>query len=259
MLKVNEVFMDDKKEDSVSILIETHESCSESYESEPSRKNPMLLSLQNKNKNLHNRRGSGDQHSRRGSGDQHGRRGSGNAAYFMAYSSGSFPELEVVLDLDPRLVETIGTKKKKVQRRPSQRRSSSSLFLPKPKKKVRFSDTVTIRRISVRKGLVAPPPKTFMLIAHLKEIWKKLDQDNDNYLNIKELGHFVNKVWEDEDVEEMLKGYSKEPDKGMEFTEWCALLKEEDDQLTDLIDDLYAIFVIEDDKDEDDEKQPLII
>lgn len=241
--------MDEQKEDSVSILIETHESGSESYDSEPSSKNPMLLSLQNSSKYHHNRRGSGN--------GKHNRRGSGNTAYFMAYSSGSLPELEVVVDLDPRLVETIETKKKAVQRRPSHRRSSSSIScVQKPKKKVRFSETVTIHRISVRKGLVAPPPKTFMLIAHLKEIWKKLDRDNDNYLNIKELGNFVDEVWEDEDVEEMLKSYSKDPEKGMEFTEWCALLKEEDDQLTDLIDDLYTIFVVEDAIDEDDEKKP---
>jgi len=237
--------VDDEKKDLLKIVIETHESGSESYNSVdegPNNKNLMLLSLNSPVKMIKN--------------NKHRRVSSGTSDFLMTYSSGSLPGLQI--EVDPLVVQTLQAKKKPVLRKPSAQRSASSLpFVsksPKKKKMVRFNETVTIHRISVRKGLATPPSETFVLIAHLKEIWKKLDEDKDDFLNIKEFGRFVDEVWEEEDAEEMTKNYSANPQKGLNFTEWCVLLKEEDPELSDLIDDLYQIFVDESES-EDDEKK----
>jgi len=186
---------------------------------------------------------------------KHRRVNSGRSAFLMTYSSGSLPCLDV--EVDPLVVSTLQSKKKPVLRKPSAQRSSSSLpFVKKSaeKKKVRFNETVTVHRISVRRGLATPASETFILIAQLKEVWKKLDQDKDDFLNIGEFGRFVDEVWEDENVEEMMKNYSSNPVKGLNFTEWCVLLKEEDPEMSDLVDDLCQIFVDETES-EDDEKK----
>jgi len=238
--------VEDEKKDVLKIVIETHESGSESYNSAdegPTNKNLMLLSLNSPMKMIKNN-------------SNHRRVSSGTSDFLMTYSSGTLPGLEI--EVDPLVVRALQAKKKPVLRKPSAQRSTSSLPLvnksPKKKKMVRFNETVTIHRISVRKGLATPPSETFVLIAHLKEIWKKLDEDKDDFLNIKEFGRFVEEVWEDEDAEAMTRNYSANPQKGLNFTEWCVLLKEEDPELTDLIDDLYHIFVDESES-EDDEKK----
>merc|ERR1719397_1730465 len=167
------------------------------------------------------------------------------------------------LDVPSKLVKTLNptsgiVKKKKVERRLRAQRSrvgySDSLFKPagKPVKKVRFADEVTIHRVSIYKLSPVPHPETFKLIITLQCIWGVLDDDKDGYLNLKELQNFANEVWEDEDVEKMLKAYSKEPEKGLDFDDWCNLIKEEDPDLSELVDDLYVLFVEGSDDSEED-------
>jgi len=186
-------------------------------------------------------------------------------SFEMTYSERN-SQNQLKLEIDPRLVSRLQAPQKQVQRRPSRRRSTaraseclplldvvSSIKAPKPKKKVRFADNVTIHRISIHKGATAPSPETVRFIISLRGVWKQLDLDKDKYLNMTELRRFADELWEDEDVEELMKNYAAHPDKGMSFGEWCALLKEEDPDLTDLIEDLYEIFV-EESETEDDEK-----
>jgi len=200
-------------------------------------------------------------------------------SFLISYTAPSTPA-QIKMEISPQLVSTLQASKEKVPRRPSVRRSTvtsiskknstssgpfdclplldahiSSSRLSKPKKKVRFRETVTIHRISVHRGSAAPPtPEMFLWIISLKEIWKYVDLDKDKHLNMKELRRFADKVWEDEDVEDMMSSYASKPDKGLSFGEWCAVLKEEDNDMTELIDDLYDIFV-EDAETEDDEKE----
>jgi len=168
-------------------------------------------------------------------------------------------QLDVPSELLSTLNPTSGiVKKKKPERRLRTQRSrvgySDSLFKPtsKPVKKVRFADEVTIHRVSVYKFSPVPYPETFKLIITLQCIWGVLDEDKDGYLNLKELQYFANEVWEDEDVEKMLKAYSKEPEKGLDFDDWCNLIKEEDPELSELVDDLYVLFVEGSDDSEED-------
>jgi len=216
-------------------------------------------------------------------------------SFLMTYSAGaakSLPKLK--MEIDPRLVAKLQSSPKLVPRRPSARRSNLSscnkspssarsagpfdclpildmalssnvspsasyrLSPVKPKKKVRFADKVVIHRISVHKGQApAPPPETFRLIISLKEIWQYLDLDKDKYLNMRELRRFADEVWENEDLDEMMMSYAQHPNKGLSFGEWCAVIKEEEGDIDDLLDDLYDIFV-EESETEYDEKEDLM-
>jgi len=189
------------------------------------------------------------------------------------------------MEIDPRLIAQLQASPKQVPRRPSARRCSNvpsfnkntnsarsaeadpfeclpildiaassniSMSTPsirsavKPKKKVRFADKVIIHRISIHKGPApAPPPETFRLIISLKEIWQYLDLDKDKYLNMSELRRFADEVWDNEDLDEMMRSYAQHPNKGLSFGEWCAILKEEEGDMDELLDDLYDIFVEE--------------
>jgi len=166
--------------------------------------------------------------------------------------------LEIPSDLINTLAEK--TKLKPKKRNPSPRRSRASLphtpsglkfeLAPvlepvKAKKKVRFADEVTIHHVSIHNYSPAPKPETFKLIITLQCVWQALDVDEDSYLNLVEFSHFANEVWENEDCEGMLKAYAKDPKKGMDFDEWCSLLKEEDPGLHGLVDELYEMFVDE--------------
>lgn len=215
-------------------------------------------------------------------------------SFLMTYSAGAAKNLpKLKMEIDPRLVAKLQSSPKPVSRRPSTRRSnlspsnkspssrsagpfdclpildiapSSNLSMSlsyrltpcKPKKKVRFADKVIIHRISVHKGQApAPPPETFRLIISLKEIWQYLDLDKDKYLNMRELRRFADQVWENEDLDEMMRTYAQHPNKGLSFGEWCAVIKEEEGDIDDLLDDLYDIFV-EESETEYDEKDDLV-
>jgi len=215
-------------------------------------------------------------------------------SFLMTYSAGAANHLpKLKMEIDPRLVTKLQSSPKPVSRRPSARRSNlpsfnkspssgrsagpfdclpildiaaasvsmsaSSMLSPiKPKKKVRFADKVIIHRISVHKGQTpAPPPETFRLIISLKEIWQYLDLDKDKYLNMRELRRFADEVWENEDINKMMKSYAQHPNKGLSFGEWCAVIKEEEGDIDDLLDDLYDIFV-EESVTEYDEKEDLM-
>jgi len=200
-------------------------------------------------------------------------------SFLMTYSAANIKN-KLEMEICPELVSALHASTKQVARRPSFLRSkvpsvtndssagsknclplsasSSSPKASKSKKKVRFSDKVTIHRISIHKNTAPPPPETFIMIMNLKEVWAKLDLDRDKHLNMLELRSFVDKVWEDEDVESMMKSYAAHPEKGLCFGEWCAVLKEEEGEMDELIDDLYTIFV-EESEDEDDEKAILYV
>jgi len=185
---------------------------------------------------------------------------------------------KIEMEISPQLVSALQASTKHVPRRPSVRRStasslqsdksagpknclrSSSSIASKPKKKVRFAEKVTIHRISVRRDSAPPTPETFIMIINLREIWKKLDLDRDKHLNMSELKRFADKVWEDEDVEDMIDTYAAHPEKGLCFGEWCAVLKEEEGDFDELMDELYSIFVEDPDGsyEEDDEKDNVI-
>merc|ERR1719193_611571 len=204
-------------------------------------------------------------------------------SFLMVYSAGADKHLpKLKMEIDPTLVRKLQSSPKLVPRRPSTRRSnlpsfnktpssgrsagpfdclpildiaassnismsaSSRLSPPKPKKKVRFADKVIIHRISVHRGSApAPPPETFKLIISLKEIWQYLDLDKDKYLNMRELRRFADEVWENEDLDKRQRPHAQHPNKGLSFGEWCAVIKEEEGDMDDLLDDLYDIFVEE--------------
>jgi len=170
----------------------------------------------------------------------------------VTYSVNKIPQTKH-LSVPSKLLNTLSsasvstTNSNKVPRKPSPQRSridfSETILKPKPIKKVRFADEVTIHRVSIHKHSPVPYPETFKLIITLQCIWGILDEDKDGFLNLKELSYFVDAVWEDEDSEKILKSYAKEPKKGINFDEWCNLVKDEDPHLSELVNDLYVLFV----------------
>jgi len=123
--------------------------------------------------------------------------------------------------------------------------SQTKSISKKPKKKVRFDDNVIIHRIEPA-GVPTAVPDTYKLVITIKQVWLHLDLDRDKHLNIYELRRFCNDVWEDsdKDVHDIMKLYAKaNPEKGMNFNEWCSLIKDEDPHLKELVDYLYTIFV----------------
>jgi len=170
--------------------------------------------------------------------------------------------LDVPVEFIASLTDTSQVKQEK--RKPTPRRSQLNTpasdvviqpFPVKQKKKVRFAEEVTIHNISACNYSPSAKPETFKLIVALQCIWATLDEDEDGYLNLEEFSYFVSEVWENEDSKGMLKSYTKNPEKGMDFDEWCTLLKEEDPTLHGFVDELFEIFVeVSDDSDDEEEK-----
>jgi len=113
------------------------------------------------------------------------------------------------------------------------------------KKKVRFNDKVTIHMIPYSS------PKTltqqsdiYLLAVTLREIWPKLDLDSDGYLNMTELKRFCSEVWDEFDLSMVMVRFAKtNPEKGMNFHEWCSLCQDEEPEMEEFVEDLYYIFV----------------
>jgi len=113
-------------------------------------------------------------------------------------------------------------------------------------KHVRFNDKVVIHTIEYKQPkTVNAKSETYAIIVTLREIWSKLDLDNDGYLNIVEMKRFCSEVWEETfDVSSVLNLYAKSnPETGMTFYEWCKLVKDEDPHMSEFLDDIYEIFV----------------
>jgi len=187
------------------------------------------------------------------------RKNSAPLALSIYYSLSADKVNEQKIDLDESIIgELLSLKPNTIStsERFHIRRKSSNLIKSKekPKKKVRFDDNVIIHRIEPSTRVPSAMPETYKLVVTLREVWKKLDMDMDQHLNITELRRFCGEVWEepDSDVYDIMKLYAQEkPDIGMNFNEWCTLVKDEDPELTELVEDLYTIFVQETDDEEE--------
>lgn len=188
---------------------------------------------------------------------KHRRKNSAPSALSIHYSISNNLQ-EQTLHIDESILEDLTSTKPRQQsmsQRFQIRRKSSNLahakrqsLSKKPKKKVRFDDNVIIHRIEAAPGIPTAMPETYKLVITMREVWLHLDLDRDKHLNIDELRRFCNEVWEepDSDVYDIMKLYAKvDPDKGINFNEWCSLIKDEDPDLKELVDDLYTIFVEE--------------
>jgi len=190
----------------------------------------------------------------------HRRKNSAPLALSIYYSLSAGQVNEQKIDLDESILGELLSKKPRAistSQRFHIRRKSSNLskikLQEKPKKKVRFDDNVTMHRIEASTGIPSAMPETYKLVVTMREVWMKLDMDKDQHLNIIELRRFCGEVWEepDSDVYDIMKLYAKEkPEIGMNFNEWCTLIKDEDPELKEFVGDLYTIFVQETDDEE---------
>jgi len=188
------------------------------------------------------------------------RKNSAPVALSIYYSLSACQVNEKKIDLDESIIGELLSKKPRAistSQRFHIRRKSSNLskikLQEKPKKKVRFDDNVTMHRIEASTGIPSAMPETYKLVVTMREVWMKLDMDKDQHLNIIELRRFCGEVWEepDSDVYDIMKLYAKEkPEIGMNFNEWCTLIKDEDPELKEFVGDLYTIFVQETDDEE---------
>jgi len=124
------------------------------------------------------------------------------------------------------------------------RRSSSYT-----QKKHRLGEEVIIHEVThVDKEAPGAKPEMYKLVIALREVWMKLDLDEDNFLNLSELTRFCKEIWEepveDGGAQQIMEVYAKEhAEKGVNFREWCILIKEEDPDLRDFVEEIYEIFV----------------
>merc|ERR1712045_695695 len=101
-------------------------------------------------------------------------------------------------------------------------------------------------------------PRNSMSMDKVDGIWAVLDQDKDGLLNFKELSYFAKTVFldvQDSDVRDMLiKEDTGEMSEGLNFSEWCKVVRNTDADVERLVDDLYRVFVLgEEITDPDDE------
>jgi len=167
----------------------------------------------------------------------------------ISYSSISAQDQTILVD--EKLVDALTQPMQNLLQPSTQQLSLSrkSLSSHVPKKKVRFNDTVTIHRITysdVRSSRAKP--EMYKLVIFLREVWSKLDVDKDDFLNMSELKRFCGEVWEepigDIGAKKIMNVYAKtNPKKGMDFNEWCILIKDEDPDLQEFVEELYEIFV----------------
>jgi len=180
------------------------------------------------------------------------RRGNSAPSALSIYYSTSTNVKEQALHIHGSLLGNLTSKKPRAQslsqRFQIRRKSSTKCTTPekKPKKKVRFDDNVIIHRIEATAGMPTAMPETYKLVITIRQVWLQLDLDRDKHLNINELQRFCSEVWEEPDsnVYNIMECYAKaDPDKGINFNEWCSLIKDEDPDLKQFVDDLYSIFV----------------
>lgn len=157
------------------------------------------------------------------------------------------------LDVDESLVRTLLANKRSDGRTGPSQSLSMRLSLTrvssrlKSKKKVRFNDHVVIHTIEYEQPkTVNAMSETYVLIVTMRDIWSRLDLDKDGHLNTAELKRFCLEVWEesDTDIPTIMDVYAKNNrEMGINFHEWCSLVKDEDPEMESFIDDLYDIFV----------------
>lgn len=122
--------------------------------------------------------------------------------------------------------------------------------MPYIHKKNRLSEDVVINQVTHGDIEVSSAKlEIYKLVIGLKEVWLKLDLDKDNFLNLSELTRFWKHIWEepkkDGGAQKIMEVYAKEhPEKGVNFFEWCILIKMEDPNLRDFVEEIYEIFVV---------------
>jgi len=169
----------------------------------------------------------------------------------IAYSSKS-SVIEQTIFVDDELLEALAAKsQKQLSIPPTQRLKLSRKSMSYIKSKDRLSQNVVIRRIVYPdSGAFNEWPEMYMLMIALNEVWKKLDLDQDTYLNMSELTRFCEKIWKepvkDGCAQKIMEVYAEEhPQKGMNFHEWCILIKQEDPDLQGFVEEIYEIFVFQ--------------
>jgi len=172
-----------------------------------------------------------------------------NKSFHISYISKSQVEEQTILvdeELVDALMTTLQVREPVVKNFSLSRRSMNrSVFSKTPK----FNEHITINRIA-SSDMAGSKAKSevYKMIILLREIWAKLDLDNDKHLNMAELKRFCIAIWE-EPVEDggasvIMPSYAKlDPKKGLNFNEWCLLIKDNDPDLQQFVEDIYEIFV----------------
>jgi len=167
----------------------------------------------------------------------------------VAYSSKS-SVLKQTMFVEDELLEALSAMpEKQVPKPATQRLSLSRKSVSYIQKRYRLNEDVIIHGVNYgdEEGPVAKP-EMYKLVIALREVWIKLDLDDDSFLNLSELTRFCKQIWEepveDGGAKKIMEVYAKEhPEKGMNFREWCILIKEEDPDLKDFVEEIYEIFV----------------
>lgn len=170
------------------------------------------------------------------------------SALAFSYSS---PYLKQTIFVEEELLETLSAKPQKWPSITATQKLSLSLkSVSHIQKKYRLSEDLVIHQVT-HGNKEAPWAKVgiYKLVIALKEVWLKLDLDKDNFLNLPELTRFCKHIWEepkaDGGAQKIMEVYAKEnPENGINFREWCLLIKEEDPHLKDFVEEIYEIFVV---------------
>jgi len=168
--------------------------------------------------------------------------------HLVVYSSTNV--LEQTILVEEELLVALSMNSQKLLSVPAtQRLSLSRKSLSYMQKTPRLEEKVIIHQVKhVDKEASAAKREMYKLVIALKEVWMKLDLDEDSFLNLSELTRFCKQIWEepveDGGAQQIMEVYAKEhPEKGVNFREWCILIKEEDPDLRDFVEEIYEIFV----------------
>jgi len=172
-----------------------------------------------------------------------------NKSLHISYISKSQVEEQTILvdeELVDALMTTVQVSEPVTKHFCLSRRSMIKSVVAKTPK---LNETITINRIA-SSDMAGSKAKSevYKMIILLREIWPKLDLDNDKHLNMAELKRFCIAIWE-EPVEDggasaIMPSYAKlDPKKGLNFNEWCLLIKDNDPDFQQFVEDIYEIFV----------------
>jgi len=158
--------------------------------------------------------------------------------------------LQQTIWVEDELLEALSAKPKKQDLiPPSQRLSLSRKSVSYIQQKQNLNQDVIIHEVThTDQEATEAQTQMYKLVIALREVWIKLDLDKDNFLDLSELTRFCKQIWEepveDGGAQKIMEMYAKEnPQKGINFHEWCILIKEEDPDLKDFIEEMYEIFV----------------
>jgi len=122
----------------------------------------------------------------------------------------------------------------------------------KSTRKLRFNTKVDVYEYTPRPAIERKYTRTIMpaqteIMTKLREVFVKLDVDDDELLSLSELQVFCEAVYDEctqTNVVNLMTQFTQDPMTGMNFAQWCNLLQATDPDIESFTDDLYEALIL---------------